>query len=330
MRRSRLRPRSAASSSRRWCSWRSRPTGRRARDGACRSARTRRSRSASSRSSGRRVRPVLLVFLTAFSIVDDILAVGVIAVFYTDAISVGALAAALALLAALVVANLAGWHRWPIYAVLGGAVWVAIFKSGVHATTAGRARRAGRAGPVVDQPERVPGAGPPAARRLRGRVLRRAQHPDQRAAAAGHARARPARPAGRDADDLLPEPAHAAGRVRHPARVRVRQRRHAAHERARRGRAESGRLGRGGGPGPRQADRHRALLLDRRRDSASRACRRPSPGATSAAWRAWAASASPSRSSSPSWRSAKARSRMRRASGSSAGRWLPARLAISS
>jgi len=86
---------------------------------------------------GTRVRPVLLVFLTAFSIVDDILAVGVIAVFYTDAISVGALATALALLAALVVANLAGWHRWPIYAVLGGAVWVAVFKSGVHATTAG-------------------------------------------------------------------------------------------------------------------------------------------------------------------------------------------------
>ena len=54
----------------------------------------------------------------------------------------GALAAAMALLAALVVANLAGWHRWPIYAVLGGAVWVAVFKSGVHATSAGRARRA--------------------------------------------------------------------------------------------------------------------------------------------------------------------------------------------
>ena len=86
---------------------------------------------------GSRVRPVLLVFLTAFSIVDDILAVAVIAIFYTEAIAIGALAAAMALMAALVIANLAGWHRWPIYAVLGGAVWVAVLKSGVHATAAG-------------------------------------------------------------------------------------------------------------------------------------------------------------------------------------------------
>jgi NhaA family Na+:H+ antiporter len=86
---------------------------------------------------GSRVRPVLLVFLTAFSIVDDILAVAVIAIFYTDTISVGGLAATGVLLATLVVANRAGWHRWPIYAVLGGAVWLAVLKSGVHATAAG-------------------------------------------------------------------------------------------------------------------------------------------------------------------------------------------------
>jgi NhaA family Na+:H+ antiporter len=86
---------------------------------------------------GTRVRPVLLVFLTAFSIVDDILAVGVIAVFYTESISFAALGTALALLGALVVVNRAGFHRWPIYAVLGGAVWLAVLKSGVHATAAG-------------------------------------------------------------------------------------------------------------------------------------------------------------------------------------------------
>ena len=43
---------------------------------------------------GSRVRPVLLVFLTAFAIVDDILAVGVIAIFYTESISWAALAVA--------------------------------------------------------------------------------------------------------------------------------------------------------------------------------------------------------------------------------------------
>ena len=86
---------------------------------------------------GTRVRPVLLVFLTAFSIVDDILAVAVIAVFYTEAISFGALGVALTLLLALAVVNRAGFHRWPIYAALGVAVWLAVLKSGVHATAAG-------------------------------------------------------------------------------------------------------------------------------------------------------------------------------------------------
>ena len=86
---------------------------------------------------GTRVRPLLLVFLTAFAIVDDILAVSVIAIFYTEAISWPALGAAVALLAALAVANIAGVHRWPIYALLGLGVWVAVFESGVHGTLAG-------------------------------------------------------------------------------------------------------------------------------------------------------------------------------------------------
>jgi NhaA family Na+:H+ antiporter len=86
---------------------------------------------------GGRVRPMLLVFLTAFAIVDDILAVLVIAVFYTDTISWPALGAAAALLLILVVANRAGLRRWPVYAVLGGGVWLAVFESGVHGTIAG-------------------------------------------------------------------------------------------------------------------------------------------------------------------------------------------------
>ena len=86
---------------------------------------------------GSRVRPVLLVFLTAFSIVDDILAVAVIAIFYTETISPGAIGVALLLLLALAAVNRAGFHRWPIYAVLGAGVWLAVLKSGVHATVAG-------------------------------------------------------------------------------------------------------------------------------------------------------------------------------------------------
>jgi NhaA family Na+:H+ antiporter len=86
---------------------------------------------------GTRVRPLLLVFLTAFAIVDDIFAVLVIAIFYTSSLSWPALGVAALLLAGLVVANLAGFHRWPVYAALGVAVWIAVFASGVHGTLAG-------------------------------------------------------------------------------------------------------------------------------------------------------------------------------------------------
>lgn len=86
---------------------------------------------------GSRVRPLLLVFLTAFAIVDDIIAVLVIAVFYTERIVWPALGLAGLLLVVLFVANRAGFHRWPMYAFVGVGVWLAVFESGVHGTLAG-------------------------------------------------------------------------------------------------------------------------------------------------------------------------------------------------
>ncbi|MDQ2651659.1 MAG: Na+/H+ antiporter NhaA [Chloroflexota bacterium] len=86
---------------------------------------------------GTRVRPLLLVFLTAFAIVDDILAVLVIAVFYTDQITWIWLGVAVVLLLLLGVANFAGFHGWPIFAFVGLIVWYAVYQSGVHATFAG-------------------------------------------------------------------------------------------------------------------------------------------------------------------------------------------------
>ncbi|WP_294083203.1 Na+/H+ antiporter NhaA [Sphaerobacter sp.] len=84
-----------------------------------------------------RVPPLLVVFVTAFAIVDDIIAVMVIAVFYTNQIAWPSLGLAAILIGALVVANLAGFHRWPIYAFLGLGVWLAVFHSGIHGTIAG-------------------------------------------------------------------------------------------------------------------------------------------------------------------------------------------------
>jgi Na+:H+ antiporter, NhaA family len=86
---------------------------------------------------GSRASPLLLVFLTAFAIIDDILAVLVIAIFYTGTISWLAIGIAVALLGILIVANTAGIHRWPLYAFLGLGVWVAVYESGVHGTIAG-------------------------------------------------------------------------------------------------------------------------------------------------------------------------------------------------
>lgn len=86
---------------------------------------------------GKRVPLSLKIFLTAFAIVDDIGAVLVIALFYTAKISTMALSLAVVLLALAILLNLSGVRRPLAYALVGAALWVAILKSGVHATVAG-------------------------------------------------------------------------------------------------------------------------------------------------------------------------------------------------
>ena len=86
---------------------------------------------------GPRVPHGLRIFLTALAIVDDLIAVLVIAVAYTVSVHAGALAAAAALTAALVVLNRAGVRRLGPYLGLGVLLWLAVHESGVHATVAG-------------------------------------------------------------------------------------------------------------------------------------------------------------------------------------------------
>ena len=86
---------------------------------------------------GRRAPLGLKVFLTALAIVDDILAVLVIAIFYTSDVSWGALAVGGAFLAALVMINWAGVGKPLPYALLGIGLWLCFLQSGVHATIAG-------------------------------------------------------------------------------------------------------------------------------------------------------------------------------------------------
>lgn len=79
----------------------------------------------------------LKVFLAALAIVDDLGAVLVIAIFYTAHVSAGALAAGALFLAAMFAANRMGVRYPLIYALLGTGLWLAVLKSGVHATVAG-------------------------------------------------------------------------------------------------------------------------------------------------------------------------------------------------
>ncbi|WJW74796.1 Na+/H+ antiporter NhaA [Thiohalobacter sp. IOR34] len=84
-----------------------------------------------------RVPKALITFLVALAIVDDLGAVAVIALFYTDQLVWGALLAGALILAVLVAFNLVGIRHPLPYFLLGVLLWFALLKSGVHATLAG-------------------------------------------------------------------------------------------------------------------------------------------------------------------------------------------------
>ncbi len=84
-----------------------------------------------------RVPKALITFLVALAIVDDLGAVMVIAVFYTDTIALGPLAAAGGLFALLLLFNLSGIRKTMPYLIVAVLLWYALMQSGVHATLAG-------------------------------------------------------------------------------------------------------------------------------------------------------------------------------------------------
>ncbi|HWL63121.1 MAG TPA: Na+/H+ antiporter NhaA [Steroidobacteraceae bacterium] len=86
---------------------------------------------------GSRVPTGLKAFLLSIAIFDDLGAIVIIALFYTDQLSLAALGIAALLLACLAGLNLAGVRRLAPYLILGAGLWLAVLKSGVHATLAG-------------------------------------------------------------------------------------------------------------------------------------------------------------------------------------------------
>jgi len=86
---------------------------------------------------GNRIPTALLSFLVALAIVDDLGAVLVIAIFYTEQLNLDALIAAGVILILLASLNLGGIRKPLPYVLLGFLLWGFFLKSGVHATLAG-------------------------------------------------------------------------------------------------------------------------------------------------------------------------------------------------
>lgn len=86
---------------------------------------------------GSRVPTSIKIFLTSLAIFDDIGAILIIAVFYTAQISLTALIVAAASIVVLALLNRRNNESKSLYMVIGLIMWVALLKSGVHATLAG-------------------------------------------------------------------------------------------------------------------------------------------------------------------------------------------------
>jgi NhaA family Na+:H+ antiporter len=87
---------------------------------------------------GSRVPASLKIFLTALAVIDDLGAIVVIALFYTNGLSISYLAGALAMFGALVCLNrFARIMALTPYLIGGALMWVLMLKSGIHATIAG-------------------------------------------------------------------------------------------------------------------------------------------------------------------------------------------------
>jgi NhaA family Na+:H+ antiporter len=86
---------------------------------------------------GPRIPSSLKIFLLALAIIDDLGAIVIIALFYTDNLSLVSLTLAFAGLAVLAILNGRGVTRLAPYLLTGVFIWVCVLKSGVHATLAG-------------------------------------------------------------------------------------------------------------------------------------------------------------------------------------------------
>ena len=86
---------------------------------------------------GSRIPRSAKLFLMALAIIDDLGAIIIIALFYTDELSSISLIVATSVLVGLILLNRMGVNKKTPYIILGTILWVSVLKSGVHATLAG-------------------------------------------------------------------------------------------------------------------------------------------------------------------------------------------------
>jgi Na+:H+ antiporter, NhaA family len=87
--------------------------------------------------AGNKVPVSLKIFLTALAIIDDLGAITVIAVFYTQGFSLAFFLAAMGVFGVLYVLGRLKVNSLPLYIIGGIIMWYCMLKSGVHATIAG-------------------------------------------------------------------------------------------------------------------------------------------------------------------------------------------------
>ena len=86
---------------------------------------------------GRRVPASLKIFLTALAIIDDLGAIIVIALFYSNDFSLGFFGLAVLLFLLMVIMNRRRIHSIPVYLILGCIMWLFVYRSGIHPTITG-------------------------------------------------------------------------------------------------------------------------------------------------------------------------------------------------
>ncbi|MGZ5286292.1 MAG: Na+/H+ antiporter NhaA [Flavisolibacter sp.] len=87
--------------------------------------------------AGNRVPVSLKIFLTALAIIDDLGAITVIAIFYTEDLQIGYLLASLGIFAILFIMGKLKVYKLVFYLLPGLIMWYCMLQSGIHATIAG-------------------------------------------------------------------------------------------------------------------------------------------------------------------------------------------------